>query len=75
MSNKITFTTDRNFAHALVEELSNIGAIDVSEVKQKHEDKAYVVATFSDNVDAEDVIAALAESGIHGIEYTLGDAS
>ncbi|MFZ7108712.1 hypothetical protein ACLSZW_10000 [Avibacterium avium] len=73
MSNvKITFTTTRIFAHDLVSELLTIGALSAKETKQKGEDKAEVVAEFTDTVEVADVIAALAESGITDIPYIVG---
>ncbi|CAM3852930.1 hypothetical protein ACLSZ3_06540 [Avibacterium gallinarum] len=72
MSNlTITFTTTRIFAHDLVSELLNIGALSAEETKQKGEDVAEVVAVFGENVEAPDVIAALAESGITNIPYVV----
>lgn len=68
---KIIFTTTRIFAHDLVSELLTIGAISAQETKQKGEDKAEVVAEFDDTVEVADVIAALAESGITNIPYTV----
>ncbi|MFQ1048072.1 hypothetical protein, partial [Avibacterium paragallinarum] len=66
-----TFTTSRTFAHDLVSELLTIGALSAEETKIKGEDSAEVTAEFTDTVEVADVIAALAESGITNIPYTV----
>ncbi|CDF99438.1 Hypothetical protein AJF4211_001540 [Avibacterium paragallinarum JF4211] len=52
-------------------ELLTIGALSAEETKIKGEDSAEVTAEFTDTVEVADVIAALAESGITNIPYTV----